>query len=97
MLCWEDVSFRDNQKLFELIEIFNMIFIVAFTTEMTLKMLGFGWYGYFSNGWNVLDFIIVVIGLLSLTLTGGNIKALKALRTLRALRPLRAIRKWEGM
>jgi hypothetical protein len=96
-LCWEDATFRENDSLQATMKVFNVLFVTCFTIEATLKIFGFGWYGYFNSGWNVLDFFIVIVGIVSLVVTGGNIKSLKALRTLRALRPLRAIQKWEGM
>jgi len=51
-----------------------------------------------SNGWNVLDFGIVCVSLL--TLLGNateSLKALRTLRTLRALRPLRVISRNPGL
>jgi len=51
--------------------------------------------GYFQNGWNVLDFVIVVESIVSsFADTGGNISGL---RTFRVLRPLRAINKLPGL
>jgi hypothetical protein len=49
------------------------------------------------TGWNVLDFGIVVISLVSYFLTGKNLKSLKVLRLLRVLRPLRMISRNEGL
>jgi hypothetical protein len=45
---------------------------------------------YFNNGWNRLDFALLMIGYLGLLRGGGG--GLSALRALRALRPLRAFR-----
>lgn len=60
--------------------------------------------GYIMNGWNILDFIIVVSSLVDLgfTLSNSNantesLKSLKALRAFRALRPLRVISRNEGL
>lgn len=54
------------------------------------------------NGWNVLDFLIVLVGfaLIAVEATGASqndIKMLRVLRTLRALRPLRAASRFEGL
>jgi hypothetical protein len=43
---------------------------------------------YLRDNWNVLDFFVVITGLVESLLTGYN---LKALRTLRVLRPLKSI------
>ncbi|KAI1717746.1 ion transport protein [Ditylenchus destructor] len=48
---------------------------------------------YLRNAWNILDFIIVVIGLVSTVLSRMNIQGfdVKALRAFRVLRPLRLV------
>jgi hypothetical protein len=101
MLAFEDYRLRDNPPLQSVLASMNVVFAVVFTAECVLKIVGFGWSGYFGLGWNILDFAIVVVALLSLVIpTGGSgagVASLKSLRTLRALRPLRAIRRWEGM
>ena len=50
---------------------------------------------YFSETWNVLDFVIVCCGLLDLLGIGGA--GLTLLRALRVLRPLRAINRLPGL
>jgi voltage-gated sodium channel len=65
----------------------NTIFIAVYVVEMLLKV--FAWRGsYFKNGWNVFDFLIVVI---SLVPTGGIFSGVRILRVLRVLRSLRLI------
>jgi hypothetical protein len=64
--------------------------------EMIIKVivLGFAANGpksYIRGGWNILDFIIVIISLFSLGFRGSSLSKLKALRTIRVLRPLRLI------
>jgi len=50
------------------------------------------------NGWNVLDFVIVLVSILSLAASGaGELKSLRSLRSLRALRPLRMISRNPGL
>ena len=46
--------------------------------------------GYFRSGWNTLDFVVIVIGVVSMTASGEG-AALLGLRALRLLRPLRTI------
>eukprot|EP01063_Lacrimia_lanifica_P035243 TRINITY_DN6673_c0_g2_i1.p1 TRINITY_DN6673_c0_g2~~TRINITY_DN6673_c0_g2_i1.p1 ORF type:complete len:1921 (+),score=676.65 TRINITY_DN6673_c0_g2_i1:54-5765(+) len=48
-----------------------------------------------STGWNVLDFVIVCISVMSIILPGGG--ELSTLKLLRTMRPLRFINKFEGM
>ena len=105
MLAFDDHPNRDNHDLHTLMNKFNIVFAVVFTTEAALKMVGLGWKNYFKDGWNLLDFFLVVVGLAavivanmdSTTATNGGLTALRTLRAMRALRPMRAIRKWESM
>jgi len=69
-------------------------FSVAFAVESFLKILAQGFIvskkSYLRDGWNVLDFIIVLPGVLDFLPTSVGIN-IKSLRILRALRPLRSI------
>lgn len=56
-------------------------FLFVFTVEAALKMIGLGVFGYFKDGWNRFDFIIVVFGLCELGLEG--VQGLSLLRSLR--------------
>mmetsp|Transcript_6417 Transcript_6417/g.22602 ORF Transcript_6417/g.22602 Transcript_6417/m.22602 type:complete len:1664 (+) Transcript_6417:339-5330(+) len=74
------------------------IFMVLFAIEMVLKIIGLGFYigkgTYLKDNWNILDFIVVVLGFLSMTPAVANVSAI---RTVRVLRPLRTITGVEGM
>lgn len=50
---------------------------------------------YFTNGWNVLDFFIVLVGFLEFIPSFGN--GSSAIRALRVLRPLRAVNKLKSL
>ncbi|XP_063603710.1 muscle calcium channel subunit alpha-1-like isoform X8 [Penaeus indicus] len=87
-----------NAKL-EQIEI---IFMVIFTVECFMKIIAYGFAlhqgAYIRSVWNFLDFLIVVIGLISGALDflmqgeGGEASFdVKALRAFRVLRPLRLV------
>uniref|UniRef100_A0A8C3IX80 Voltage-dependent L-type calcium channel subunit alpha n=1 Tax=Chrysemys picta bellii TaxID=8478 RepID=A0A8C3IX80_CHRPI len=82
------------------------LFLIIFTVEAFLKVIAYGLLfhpnAYLRNGWNLLDFIIVVVGLFSAILeqatkadgvnsiggkgAGFDVKALRAFRVLRPLR-----------
>jgi hypothetical protein len=67
-----------------------------FFCEMCMKIIALGFYGcgpesYILNGWNDLDFLIVLSALFSIVFKQYDISSLKALRMLRILRPLRLI------
>jgi len=56
--------------------------LAIFVMELLAKLFAFGW-RYFTNGWNVFDFIIVGIALLP---ASGDLAVLRSLRILRVLR-----------
>ncbi|MDE0150001.1 MAG: ion transporter [Rhodospirillaceae bacterium] len=58
------------------------IVLAIFVIELLAKLFAFGW-RYFTNGWNVFDFIIVGIALAP---ASGDLTVLRALRILRVLR-----------
>ncbi|CAH1153243.1 unnamed protein product [Phaedon cochleariae] len=79
------------------LETIEYIFLVIFTVECVMKILAYGFLmhmgAYLRNGWNLLDFTIVVIGLISTVLTNltKDTFDVKALRAFRVLRPLRLV------
>jgi len=63
-------------------------FISIYTLEMILKMIGFGFKKYFGSAWNWLDFIITLLGIVSLVLSHLDIP----INYIMILRPLRLLR-----
>jgi hypothetical protein len=91
-----------NSDLKYILTILDLIMTFLFFSEMLLKILSTGFIfqkkAYLKNGWNILDFIIVLISLVTLFGTGDNqFRIFKSLRTFRALRPLRMISRAPGM
>ncbi|XP_019522949.1 PREDICTED: voltage-dependent L-type calcium channel subunit alpha-1D isoform X11 [Hipposideros armiger] len=101
----EDDSNSTNHNL----EKVEYAFLIIFTIETFLKIIAYGLLlhpnAYVRNGWNLLDFVIVIVGLFSVILEqltketeGGNHSGgksggfdVKALRAFRVLRPLRLV------
>uniref|UniRef100_A0A671LDQ4 Voltage-dependent L-type calcium channel subunit alpha n=1 Tax=Sinocyclocheilus anshuiensis TaxID=1608454 RepID=A0A671LDQ4_9TELE len=102
----EDDSNATNHDL----EQVEYVFLIIFTIETFLKILAYGLVmhpsSYIRNGWNLLDFVIVIIGLFSVVLETATHKSgettshmpgkpggldVKALRAFRVLRPLRLV------
>ncbi len=50
---------------------FNYVFIALFTLEAVLKINAFTWKQYIRDGWNVLDFLIVVASLFDVVITNA--------------------------
>ena len=73
----------------------EQILLICYSIEMGLKILGLGFIcpkgAYLRDGWNVLDFIIIVTSYLPYLFSGDNSFKFSSLRTLRVLRPLRTI------
>lgn len=90
----------------------DMYFLFVYTFEMLVKILAFGLIvsddAYLRDTWNILDFLIINIGLITLGIeiedkkagkapsgdSGGGISALRAFRI---LRPLRTVKKIPGL
>ncbi|XP_043933418.1 voltage-dependent L-type calcium channel subunit alpha-1D [Protopterus annectens] len=101
----EDDSNSTNHDL----EKVEYAFLIIFTIETFLKIVAYGLFmhpnAYVRNGWNLLDFVIVIVGLFSVVLeqlttketeghhSGGKPGGfdVKALRAFRVLRPLRLV------
>ncbi|XP_025020301.1 sodium channel protein type 4 subunit alpha isoform X1 [Python bivittatus] len=45
----------------------NLIFIIIFTSECFLKMIALRYY-FFTNGWNIFDFVVVILSIVGLVL-----------------------------
>ena len=99
-----------NSRLSRGLFIVDSIFTFLFLIEALLKIIAMGFCcssvkgrkPYLCNGWNVLDFVVVLASLLDFSLgvagiSTSTLRALKALRTIRALRPLRVISRNEGL
>ncbi|XP_062921741.1 calcium channel, voltage-dependent, L type, alpha 1S subunit, a isoform X1 [Mobula hypostoma] len=91
----EDDTNSFNFKL----EKVEYIFLIIFTIEAILKIIVYGFLfhpdAYLRNFWNILDFVIVFVGLCTVVLehlspsaksAGFDVKALRAFRVLRPLR-----------
>ncbi|XP_018432281.1 PREDICTED: voltage-dependent L-type calcium channel subunit alpha-1S [Nanorana parkeri] len=95
----------DTNSTNSILEKIEYIFLFIFTIEASLKIVAYGLIlhtdAYLRNGWNVLDFTIVSVGVFSVVLeqihklqgitapgksSGFNVKALRAFRVLRPLR-----------
>ncbi|CAH1784487.1 unnamed protein product [Owenia fusiformis] len=87
----------DSNDINEALESVEYVFLVVFTLESIMKIIAYGFIfhsgAYLRSGWNILDFVIVVVGLISTVLSKVNLDKfdVKALRAFRVLRPLRLV------
>lgn len=71
----------------------NIVLTSLFTLEMTLKLMGLGFWDYIRDGFNIFDAIIVTLSLVEIAVTAvGGLNALRSMRALRILRALRVLR-----
>ncbi|KAK7938670.1 hypothetical protein WMY93_001996 [Mugilogobius chulae] len=59
---------EQSEEKTKVLHVINAIFIVIFTGECLLKMIALRQY-YFTNGWNVFDFIVVILSIIGLFLS----------------------------
>lgn len=83
---------NDTTSRNDAINVGGRIFTIMFTIEGICKILANGFIlhkrSYLRNGWNWLDFIVVIIGWIEII---PSIPNFRGIRTFRVLRPLRAI------
>ncbi len=80
----------------------DLIITIVFTFEVVIKLIGKGIFfcgkrSYFKSVWNILDFTIVLISLISIIFSNDSLKIFKILRMIRVLRPLRVINRNAGL
>ncbi|KAH8859404.1 Voltage-dependent calcium channel type A subunit alpha-1 [Schistosoma japonicum] len=89
---------NDKTTLSEKLEQTETYFLIIFCVEALLKIvaLGFAFHrnAYLRNIWNIMDFIVVVTGLLAYILPNLNQPAVRALRV---LRPLKLVTGFESL
>jgi Na+-translocating ferredoxin:NAD+ oxidoreductase RnfA subunit len=78
------------------LKICDEVFTVIFVCEMVMKVIARGFIfngkrAYLRNGWNVLDFIIVLTSVVDFIPGISSSTSLKVLRMLRVFRPLRLV------
>ncbi|KAH0618760.1 hypothetical protein JD844_018219 [Phrynosoma platyrhinos] len=96
---------EDNNKMNTRLEKLEYFFLIVFAIEAAMKIIAYGFLfhadAYLRNGWNVLDFTIVFLGVFTVilekisvmesALLSGQGFDVKALRAFRVLRPLRLV------
>lgn len=71
-----------------LLETVDALIVAIFTVEIALRIFAHG-RGFWRDGWNVFDFLIVAIALAP---TSGNLSILRSLRIVRALRLISTVK-----
>jgi hypothetical protein len=83
----KEVDFITNN-----VETIDLAFLIIYTLEMIFKVIAMGFFtrehSYLRDSWNKLDFVVVMMGWVSLSLKSGDISAIKVIRILRPLRTI---------
>ena len=100
LLTKEDPRLAPEEQV-RYLQIGEMICTVFFTGEMILKMVGLGIFmragSYFTDSWNILDFLILASVYLEFLSFGVGLGALRSLRVLRPLRTISSVRKLKSI
>ncbi|XP_065662158.1 sodium channel protein type 3 subunit alpha isoform X4 [Hydra vulgaris] len=77
------------------------VFAAIYTIEMFIKILAKGFilhkYAYLRNSWNWLDFVVVVIGYVTLHPQINNLDSIRTFRVLRALKTISTVKGLKAM
>jgi len=76
----------DYPELVKTLDIANVMLWAIFLVEATVKIIGLGPKVYFKEGFNVFDFIIVLISGIEMSIGGGALSVLRTFRLLRILK-----------
>ncbi|XP_051904942.1 sodium channel protein type 4 subunit alpha B-like isoform X2 [Hippocampus zosterae] len=95
-LAVEDIHLEKRWLLKTILVYADQVFTFVFVLEMLLRWFAGGLKKYFTNHWCRLDFLVVLISLLSSTATILGIPQLEAFKSLRTVRPLRLLSRFDG-
>jgi len=87
---------KNENKGIDVYKIMEYTFQIIYTIEMVMKIIALSLYqgenGYLRDGWNVMDFIIVMLSWGTMWMgSGGSISSVRSVRALRTLRTLSAL------
>ena len=70
----------------------DMVFTILFTIELVINMFGHWFWEFWQDSWNVFDFFVVGVSLISLALSTNGANAVRSVRLVRAFRSFRVMR-----
>ncbi|XP_061701700.1 sodium channel protein type 4 subunit alpha B [Syngnathoides biaculeatus] len=95
-LAIEDIHLERRPLIRSILQYADQVFTCIFVLEMLLRWFSGGFKKYFTDAWRCLDFLIVLISLVSTTVDVLVISNVRAINSLRSLRPLRVLSRFEG-
>jgi hypothetical protein len=102
LLIFENPLHDPNGTKAKVLYACDIVMTTLFSLEMVLKVmvLGFLFNGknsYLLDSWCQLDFLIVIISIINLSMSDADLAFLKILRLVRVLRPLRMVSRNPGL
>ena len=99
LLCFDSPLVDPNSTKANVLDILDSVMTVLFVFEMVIKIIVFGFAcngpdSYIRLGWNIMDFIIVLLTCVKFLPIQSELGFIKVLRMLRVLRPLRLLTKY---
>ena len=97
-LAVDNKTNRAQPGIASLLDTADILFISLFTFEMVMSIIARGFLfagkrSYLRSAWNILDFVVVIFGLLQFV---NGLPNVSYIRSLRLLRPLKAIKSIKG-
>ncbi|XP_051558225.1 voltage-dependent T-type calcium channel subunit alpha-1H [Myxocyprinus asiaticus] len=97
--------YRQPKNLDEVLKYCNYFFTLVFVIEAVLKLVAFGFRGFFKERWNQLDLAIVLLSIMGITLEEIDLNAslpinptiIRIMRVLRIARVLKLLKMAKGM
>ena len=81
-----------NAAAGDILSVIDTACLCIFIVEMGLKMIAYKFFGYFKNGWNWFDFIIILTSVLSGVAVFSSFRILRVFRVFRSLKGLRGFK-----
>ena len=81
-----------DNSIGDILSIIDTICLGIFIIEMLLKMIVYHFFGYFKNPWNVFDFCIILMSILSGLSVLSSLRVLRVFRVFRSLKGLRGFK-----
>ncbi|KAH9426448.1 hypothetical protein DERP_011017, partial [Dermatophagoides pteronyssinus] len=81
-----------DKDLDDILQKGNFFFTAIFAIEASLKLIALSPKFYFREGWNIFDFVIVILSLLDVSLS--SVSGLSVLRSFRLLRVFKLAKSW---
>lgn len=94
VICLDYVN--KPKVLGDVLDNFNIAFVLIFSLEAIIKLIGLGFSQYFREKWNLFDLIIVILSILTSTETLFPFK-INSIRIIRIARLLRMVKASKGL